>query len=175
MKNSIKNQKRCESKWPTWQVLKAHKKNERENTWTRRATGDEKEVDDWRHEDPRDRIRRTLPGAMSSLGKQSHSRTTWLDPRKPANSNCISTRGLSPFILLIYINAFCYFSHAWPSRSAFHAHNSRNDIFRIDTFLDLGSIVRTLRVPARRLGALIRGVSLDVRKVPHGDHFGIKN
>ena len=35
--------------------------------------------------------------------------------------------------------------------------------------------VRTLRVPARRFGALIREASLDDRKVPLGDHFGIKN
>ena len=42
-------------------------------------------------------------------------------------------------------------------------------------FYRLVGRVRTLRAPARRLGALIRGASLDVRKVPHGDHFGIKN
>ena len=42
-------------------------------------------------------------------------------------------------------------------------------------FYRLVGRVRTLRVPARRLGALTRGASLDVRKVPHGDHFGIKN
>ena len=42
-------------------------------------------------------------------------------------------------------------------------------------FYRLVGRVRTLRVPARRLGALIRGVSLDERKVPLGDHFGIKN
>ena len=35
--------------------------------------------------------------------------------------------------------------------------------------------VRTLRVPARRLGALTRGASLDERKVSLGDHFGNKN
>ena len=34
--------------------------------------------------------------------------------------------------------------------------------------------VRTLRVPARRFGALTRESSLDDRKVPQGDHFGIK-
>ena len=34
--------------------------------------------------------------------------------------------------------------------------------------------VRALRVPARRLGALTRGASFDVRKVPLGDHFGRK-
>ena len=34
--------------------------------------------------------------------------------------------------------------------------------------------VRTLRVPARRLGSLTRGAFLGARKVPPGDHFGGK-
>ena len=42
-------------------------------------------------------------------------------------------------------------------------------------FYRLVGRVRTLRVPARRFGALTREASLDVRKVPLGDHFGIKN
>ena len=43
-----------------------------------------------------------------------------------------------------------------------------------DCFYSLVGRFRTLRVPARRLGALTRGASLDVRKVPQGDHFGRK-
>ena len=41
-------------------------------------------------------------------------------------------------------------------------------------FYRLVGRVRTLRVPMRRLGALTRGASLDVIKVPLGDHFGRK-
>ena len=41
-------------------------------------------------------------------------------------------------------------------------------------FTGLWGRVRTLRVPARRLGALTREASLEDRKVPLGDHYGIK-
>ena len=53
-------------------------------------------------------------------------------------------------------------------KSREHAKNLRIPFYR------LVGRVRTLRVPARRLGALTRGASLDERKVPLGDHFGIK-
>ena len=42
-------------------------------------------------------------------------------------------------------------------------------------FTGLWGRVRTLRVLARRFGALTREASLDDRKVPLGDRFGIKN
>ena len=54
-------------------------------------------------------------------------------------------------------------------KSREHARNLKIRFYR------LVGRVRTLRVPARRLGALIRRVSLDKRKVPLGDHFGIKH
>ena len=42
-------------------------------------------------------------------------------------------------------------------------------------FYRLVGRVRTLRVLARRLGALTRGASCDERIVPLGDYFGNKN
>ena len=44
-----------------------------------------------------------------------------------------------------------------------------------ERFYRLVGRVRTLRVPARRFGALTKEASLDDRKVPLGHHLEIKN
>ena len=43
MKNSIKNQKVCESKWPTWQVVETKKETKRRERTPEKKSKEEKE------------------------------------------------------------------------------------------------------------------------------------
>ena len=76
----------------------------------------------------------------------------------------------SPYSLnIMYFSQTPFWTSEVCRKSRERARNLRIRFYR------LVGRVRTLRVPARRFGALTREASLDDRKVPPGDHFGIKN
>ena len=122
-------------------------------------------------------------GRVSRIIAEQHS---WSS--KNPQTVTVHLWGLSP----LNLGDFSYLEYVWPSRSSFYWYGTKYNVFQLITFWDLGKVksqeclrnlrlvfkacgrVRTLRVPARRLGALTRGASLDERKVPLGDHFGIK-